>query len=95
MKAIIFEIGKSPTQSGIAQKNAFILRFITDEKIWFKYDAASWSGSSSTIKQKEMQFSSKVLAVEFCKKNNIEFAEIEQGKKKIPLKSYTDTIINS
>lgn len=94
MKAILFQIGKSAMQAGIAQKNAFVLRFITDEKIWFEYDAASWSGASSTIKQKEMQFASKELAIAFCNKHKIEFVEITQGVKKIPLKSYTDTILN-
>ena len=94
MKAIIFKVGKSAMQSGLSQKDSFTLRFITDEKIWFEYDAALWSGASSTIKQKEMKFQSRALALAFCKKHNIEFAEIEQGRKKIPMKSYTDTILN-
>lgn len=94
MKAILFQIGKSAMQSGLAQKNAFVLRFITDDKIWFEYDAASWNGASSTIKQKEMQFQNKQLAIAFCNKHRIEFVEITQGVKKIPLKSYTDTILN-
>jgi len=95
MKAILFQVGKSAMQSGLSQKDSFTLRFITDEKIWFEYDAASWSGASSTIKQKEMKFQTKALALAFCKKHNIEFVEIEQGSKKIPIKSYTDTILNS
>ncbi len=95
MKAILFQNGKSPMQAGLAQKNAFTLRFIADEKIWFKYEAASWNGSSSTIKQKEMHFATKASAMDYCKKHDIPFVEIEQGGKKIPMKSYTDTILNS
>lgn len=95
MKAILFQNGKSPMQAGFAQKNTFTLRFISDKKIWFKYDAASWDGASSTIKQKEMHFSTKASALDFCQKHDISFVEIEQKSKKIPTKSYNDTILNS
>lgn len=95
MKAILFQIGKSPMQAGLSQKDSFTLRFVSDEKIWFKYDAASWNGASSTIKQKEMHFHTRAAALDFCTKHEISFVEIEQKSKKIPMKSYTDTILNS
>jgi hypothetical protein len=95
MKAVLIQVGKSPMQAGYAKSEEWLLRFIPNEKIWFEYSQARWSGSSSTIKQMEMKFPDKSSALNFCKKNDISFMEIVQNKKKIVPKSYTETIMNS
>jgi hypothetical protein len=49
-----------------------------------------WESSTDTYSELKLQFSSKDLAIEYAKKNKIEFEVIEPKNKKIVKKSYAD-----
>ena len=49
-----------------------------------------WESSTDTYGELKLEFSSKELAIEYAKKNNIDFELIEPNKRKIILKSYAD-----
>ena len=52
-----------------------------------------WESSSDTYSELNLEFKSKDLAVEYAKKNNINFEIIEPKERKITKKSYADNFI--
>ena len=52
-----------------------------------------WESSTDTLTELKLEFSSKDKAVEYAKKNKIEFEVIEEKKRKIIKKSYSDNFI--
>ena len=52
-----------------------------------------WESSNDTFSELKMEFSSKELAIEYAKKNKIEYELIEPQKRKIVKKSYSDNFI--
>ena len=52
-----------------------------------------WESSDDTLSELKLEFSSKDLALEYAKKNNIEYELIEPQKRKILKKSYSDNFI--
>ena len=52
-----------------------------------------WESSSDTYSELSLEFTSKDLAIDFAKKNNIDFEIIEPKKRKINKKSYADNFI--
>ena len=51
-----------------------------------------WESSTDTYGELKLEFSTKELAIEYAKKNNIDFEIIEPNKRKVTLKSYADNI---
>ena len=49
-----------------------------------------WESSTDTYSELNLEFKSKDLAVEYAKKNNIDFEVIEPKERKITKKSYAD-----
>jgi NADH dehydrogenase (ubiquinone) Fe-S protein 4 len=49
-----------------------------------------WETSSNTLSEVVLEFSSKELAINYAKKNDIDFDLIEPKKRKIVKKSYAD-----
>jgi len=49
-----------------------------------------WESSTDTFSELNLEFSSKEKAIEYAKKNKIEFEIIEEKKRKIIKKSYSD-----
>ena len=49
-----------------------------------------WESSTDTLSELKLEFSTKELAIEYAKKNKIEFELIEPQKRKIVKKSYAD-----
>ena len=49
-----------------------------------------WNGGSSTISQIEIKFSSKEEAVNYAKKNGIDYEVLETRERKVINKSYAD-----
>ena len=52
-----------------------------------------WQSSDDTYGELNLEFSSKELAIEYAKKNNIDFELIEPKIRKIIKKSYSDNFI--
>ena len=75
-------------QSGIKKFDKWIIEFIT-EKPGIN-PLMGWESSTDTNSELKLEFSSKELAIEYAKKNNINFELIEPNKRKITLKSYAD-----
>ena len=78
-------------QSGTAKNNKWILEFLTKDPT--KNPLMGWESSSDTLTELKLQFSSKELAINYAKKNKIDFELIEQKKRKTVKKSYADNFL--
>ena len=52
-----------------------------------------WETSSNTLSEVKIEFTSKDLAINYAKKNNIQYDLIEPKKRKLVKKSYADNFI--
>ena len=89
MKAKIFKPTKTAMQSGRSKFNKWVLKF-SDKKNQLKDTMMGWNGGSSTISQIELKFSSKEEAVNYAKKNSIDYEVLETSERKVINKSYAD-----
>ena len=89
MKAKIFKPAKTAMQSGRSKFNKWVLKF-SDKKNQLKDTMMGWNGGSSTISQIELKFSSKEEAVNYAKKNSIDYEVLETSERKVINKSYAD-----
>ena len=87
-KAKIYKPSKTAMQSGMKKFDKWMIEFITDDP--GKNPLMGWESSSDTYTELNLEFKSKDLAVEYAKKNNIEFEVIEPKERKITKKSYAD-----
>ena len=89
MKAKIYKPSKTAMQSGRSKYNKWVLKF-SDKKNQLKDTMMGWNGGSSTISQIELKFSSKEEAVNYAKKNNIDYEVLETSERRVINKSYAD-----
>ena len=75
-------------QSGIAKYNRWIIEFIT-EKPGIN-PLMGWESSTDTYSELKLEFNNKALAIDYAKKNNINYEIVEPNIKKINKKSYAD-----
>ncbi len=75
-------------QSGMKKFDKWMIEFVTDDP--GKNPLMGWESSSDTYSELNLEFKSKDLAVEYAKKNNIDFEVIEPKERKIIKKSYAD-----
>jgi hypothetical protein len=87
-KAIIYKPSKTPMQSGTSKYNRWFIEFIT-EKPGFD-PLMGWESSTDTYSELKLEFNNKELAIEYAKKNNINYEIIEPNIKKTIKKSYAD-----
>ena len=87
-KAKIYKPSKTAMQSGIKKFDKWIIEFIT-EKSGIN-PLMGWESSTDTNSELKLEFSSKELAIEYAKKNKINFELIEPKIRKIIKKSYAD-----
>ena len=78
-------------QSGLGKTDKWILEFETKDPT--KNPLMGWESSSDTLTELKLEFSSKELAMNYAKKNNIDFEIIEPNKRKIVKKSYADNFL--
>ena len=75
-------------QSGRGKLKKWVLEFETkDPSI---NPLMGWETSTDTYSELKLEFSSKDLAVEYAKKNKIEFEIINEKSRKLVKKSYAD-----
>jgi len=87
-KAKIYKPSKTAMQSGVKKFDKWVIEFIT-EKPGIN-PLMGWESSTDTSSELKLEFSSKDLAIEYAKKNKINYELIEPKIRKIIKKSYAD-----
>ena len=87
-KAKIYKPTKTAMQSGTKKFDKWVIEFITDQP--GINPLMGWESSTDTSSELKLEFSSKDLAVEYAKKNKINFEIIEPKLRKVIKKSYAD-----
>ena len=78
-------------QSGLGKSDKWLIKFETvNTNI---NPLMGWESSTDTLSELNLEFSSKELAVEYAKKNKIDFEIIEPQKRKTIKKSYADNFL--
>ncbi len=75
-------------QSGDKKYNKWIIEFITKKP--GINPLMGWESSTDTYTEVKLNFDSKDLAIEYAKKNKIDYEIVEPNIKKIIKKSYAD-----
>ena len=91
-KAKIYKPSKTAMQSGIKKFDKWIIEFITEDT--GINPLMGWESSTDTFSELNLEFKSKDMALEYAKKNNIDYEVIEYKDRKIVKKSYSDNFID-
>ena len=90
-KAKIYKPTKSAMQSGKGNDKFWLLEFDTlDNGV---NPLMGWETSRDTMSEVKLEFTSKDQAINYAKKNNIDYYVIEPQKRKIIKKSYADNFL--
>ena len=87
-KAKIYKPTKTAMQSGTKKFDKWVIEFMTDQP--GINPLMGWESSTDTSSELKLEFSSKELAVDYAKKNKINFEIIEPKLRKVIKKSYAD-----
>ena len=90
-KAKIYKPSKTAMQSGLKKFDKWILEFITNDPTI--NPLMGWESSNDTYSELNIEFGSKEHAIEYAKKNKIEYELIEPKERKIVKKSYSDNFL--
>ena len=80
-------------QSGLAKSDKWIIEYITDDP--GINPLMGWESSTDTMSELKLEFTSKDKAIEYAKKNKIEYEIIDEKKRKIIKKSYSDNFLKN
>ena len=89
MKAKIYKPAKTAMQSGRSKFNKWVLKF-NNNRNQKKDSLMGWNGGSNTISQVELKFDTKEDAINYAKRNDIEYVVLESSERKVITKSYAD-----
>ena len=78
-------------QSGLGKSDKWLIKFETENT--GINPLMGWETSSNTLSELNLEFSTKDLAIEYAKKNKIDFEIIEPQKRKTVKKSYADNFL--
>ena len=78
-------------QSGLGKSDKWLIEFETENT--GINPLTGWETNSNTLSELNLEFSSKELAIEYAKKNKIDFEIIEPQKRKTVKKSYADNFL--
>ena len=87
-KALIYKPSKTAMQSGVKKYDKWIVEFLTDKS--GINPLMGWESSTDTFNSVKLEFKTKELAIEYSKKNKIDYELIESKNRKIIKKSYSD-----
>ena len=90
-KAKIYKPAKTAMQSGMGKTKNWILEF--DTMNTGINHLMGWETSRDTMSEVRLKFSSRDEAINYAKKNNINYYIVEPQKKKIIKKSYSDNFL--
>ena len=91
-KAKIYKPSKTAMQSGTKKFDKWIIEFITEKN--GINPLMGWESSSDTYSELNLEFKTKELAIEYAKKNKIDYELIEPKSRKINKKTYADNFTN-
>jgi NADH dehydrogenase (ubiquinone) Fe-S protein 4 len=92
-KAKIYKPTKTAMQSGTGNTKNWSLEFDTlDTGI---NPLMGWESSKDTMSEVKLEFSTREQAINYAKKNDIDYYVIEPQKRKIIKKSYSDNFLKS
>ena len=78
-------------QSGLGKTDNWVIKFDTENT--GVNLLMGWETSTNTLSELNLEFSTKELAIEYAKKNKIDFEIIEPQKRKTIIKSYADNFL--
>ena len=78
-------------QSGMKKFDKWIIEFITNDPTI--NPLMGWESSNDTYSELKIEFATKELAIDYAKKNKIEYELIEPKERKIVKKSYSDNFL--
>ena len=78
-------------QSGLGKSDKWVIKFETENP--GINPLMGWETSSNTLSELNLEFSTKELAIDYAKKNKIDFEVIEPHKRKTVKKSYADNFL--
>ena len=90
-KAKIYKPSQTVMQSGKRNTKKWILEF--DTLNTGVNPLMGWESSKDTMSEVKLEFSTKEEAINYVKKNNIDYYIVEPQKEKIIKKSYTDNFL--
>ena len=90
-KAKIHIPTKTAMQSGMGNTKKWLLEFDTLNK--GINPLMGWETSKDTMSEVKLEFSTKERAINFAKKNSIDYYVIEPQKRKVIKKSYIDNFL--
>ena len=91
IKAKIYIPTKNSMQSGFGKSDKWLIEFETKDV--GVNPLMGWETSSDTLSELNLEFTTKDLAMEYAKKNKIDFEVIEPQKRKTIKKSYADNFL--
>ena len=92
-KARIYKPTKTAMQSGRGKSKNWLLEFDTlDNGI---NPLMGWESSKDTMSEIKITFSTKIQAINYAKKNNIDYYVVEPQKHKIIKKSYAENFLKN
>ena len=90
-KAKIYKPSKTAMQAGKGNTKKWLLEF--DTMNTGVDPLMGWETSKDTMSEVKLEFSSKEQAINYAKKNNINYHIIEPQKRRIIKKSYSDNFL--
>ena len=92
-KAKIYKPSKTAMQSGIKKYDKWIMEFVTENP--GINPLMGWESSTDTLSEIKLEFSTKDQAINYAKKNNIDYYVVEPQKSKLIKKSYADIFLKN
>tara|TARA_Y100000741_G_scaffold214086_1_gene163114 strand:+ start:122 stop:490 length:369 start_codon:yes stop_codon:yes gene_type:complete len=89
MKAKIYKPSKTSMQSGLGKTKKWVFEY-QKQKDLIREPLMGWTGSRDTNEQVKLLFEDINQAINYAKKNNIEYEVIPEMKKKYSSKLYSD-----
>ena len=87
-KAKIYKPSKTAMQSGKGNTKNWLLEFDTINT--GINPLMGWESSRDTMSEIKLEFSTKEQAINYAKKNNIDYYVLEPKKRKLIIKAYSD-----
>ena len=92
-RAKIYKPTKSAMQSGRGKSKIWLLEFDTLDNS--TSPLMGWESSRDTMSEIKMSFPTKIQAINYAKKNNIDYYVVEPQHRKIIKKSYADNFLKN
>ena len=78
-------------QSGLGKTDKWVIKFETENT--GVNPLMGWETNSNMLYELNLEFSTKELAIDYAKKNKIDFEIIEPQKRKVVIKSYANNFL--